>query len=255
MDRLTFLGLFIAGAAIALGYKVEGGVLSNLFNGSALLIVLGGTLGAVMLQTSSSQFFTAIKMLKWVFFPPKYDFEKGISEIKRWSTQVRQDGYLTLESDALAQKDPFVSKGLNLLIDGADKDVFCDAMEMELMQQKSMLLQSSKIYSAMGGYSPTIGILGAVLGLIQAMNFIKQPEMLGAGIATAFVATIYGVGFANLLFIPIAHKLECLIEQHARYHEMVAQGMLAILQGQTPNAIEQKLSAFLLDKNNQLLFR
>ncbi len=255
MDRLTIAGIFIAFLAIIVGYKIEGGVIANLFNGAAFIIVFGGTLGAVMLQTSTRQFAMAIKMLKWIFIPPKYNFEQGIATIKDWSVKVRQHGYLSLEDEANNNRDPFVARGLNMLIDGVEVDAYNEAMEMTITQQKNKLIESSKLYTAMGGYSPTIGILGAVLGLIQAMNYIKQPEMLGSGIATAFIATIYGVGFANLIFIPIGNKLQQIIEEHSRYYELLAEGMYAILQGETPNGIEQKLSAFLVDTSNKSLFR
>ena len=131
-----------------------------------------------------------------------------------------------------------------MLVDGAEKEVFCDVVENDIHSWQKKLKASSQIYSAMGGYSPTLGILGAVLGLIQAMSFIKQPEMLGAGIATAFVATIYGVGFANLVFIPVANKLNSLIEIRREYYEMYAEGLLSILLGETPNAIEQRLAVY-----------
>ena len=255
MDKLAIFGAAIALVAIGLGYTIEGGVLTNLFDLSAFIIVFGGTLGAVMLQATKFQFVTALKMLPWVFRPPKYNFEKGIEQVKTWSTKVRQDGYLALENQALQEKDYFVAKGLNLLIDGSEEQQFFDTMENEILQQRNALNESSQVYNAMGGYSPTIGILGAVLGLIQAMNFIKQPEMLGAGIATAFVATIYGVGFANLFYIPIAKKLSNLVDEYCRYHQMLAEGMYCILQGDTPNVIEQKLSAYLVEKNNSAIFR
>ncbi|MDP4982554.1 flagellar motor protein [Pseudoalteromonas tunicata] len=249
MDRLSFFGILIALLAIGIGYKIEGGLVASLINFPALLIVLGGTLGAVMLQSPSAQFFCGLKMFKWVFVPPKHRVDEGISKIKNWSQKARQDGYLSLEKEALASKEHFINKGLNMLIDGVEAEQFRSAMEMELLFQRESLLKSAKIYEAMGGYSPTIGILGAVLGLIQAMSFIKQPEMLGAGIATAFIATIYGVGFANLLFLPIANKLRFLIEQKMLYNELLAEGMLAILQGDTPHSIELKLSAFKMERH------
>ncbi|ATC98213.1 flagellar motor protein [Pseudoalteromonas spongiae] len=255
MDKLAVFGAIIAFVAIGLGYTIEGGVLANLFDLSAFIIVFGGTLGAVMLQATKYQFTTAIKMLPWVITPPKHDFAKGIEQVKNWAAKVRHDGYLSLENLAIDEKDNFVSKGLNLLVDGSDEQQFFDTMENEILQRRNALNESSQVYHAMGGYSPTLGILGAVLGLIQAMNFIQQPDMLGAGIATAFVATIYGVGFANLLYIPIANKLAYLVDEHCRYHQMLAEGMFCILQGDTPNAIEQKLSAYLIEKNNKSLFR
>jgi len=255
VDKLAILGVILAFVAIGLGYTLEGGVLANLFDLSAFIIVFGGTLGAVMLQATKYQFITALKMLPWVVKPPKHDFSQGIEQVKSWAAKVRHDGYLSLENLAIDEKDYFVSKGLNLLVDGSEEQQFFDTMENEILQRRHALNESSQVFHAMGGYSPTLGILGAVLGLIQAMNFIQQPDMLGAGIATAFVATIYGVGFANLIYIPIAYKLSSIIDEHCRYHQMLAEGMYCILQAEPPTIIEQKLSAYLTENNNDSLFR
>ncbi|MBE0363698.1 chemotaxis protein MotA [Pseudoalteromonas ulvae UL12] len=249
MDRLSILGVLVALAAIGIGYKIEGGLVSSLINLPALLIVLGGTLGAVMLQSPKSEFFCGLRMFKWVFFPPKLRIDEGVAKITQWSHKARQDGFLSLEKEALDSNEYFISKGLNMLIDGVEVNQFREAMETELIFRRESLFKSAKIYEAMGGYSPTIGILGAVLGLIQAMTFIKQPELLGAGIATAFIATIYGVGFANLFFIPVANKLRFIVEQQMLYHELLTEGMLAILQGDSPHSIELKLSAFKVERH------
>jgi chemotaxis protein MotA len=255
VDRLAIAGVCIAFLAIAFGYSIEGGVLGNLLNLSAFIIVFGGTLGAVMLQSTKFQFITALKLLPWIIKPHQYDYQAGIEKVKAWASIVRHDGYLSLEQKALEEHDYFVVKGLGLLIDGSDEQLFFDTMENDIVQQRNALNESCKVFEAMGGYSPTLGILGAVLGLIQAMNYIKQPELLGAGIATAFVATIYGVGFANLIYIPIANKLTNLVDEYCRYHQMIAEGMYCILQGDTPNTIEQKLSTYLVEKNNHAIFR
>jgi chemotaxis protein MotA len=249
VDKLSISGLLIAIFSIGFGYWFEGGLLLSLVNYSALLIVIGGTLGAVMLQSPAGIFLQGIKMFTWIIIPPSYPVDKGIYQIKSWSHKARQDGYLSLENEALISKDYFVSKGLNMIIDGVEPEQFRETMEVELILHRDALIKSSKIYEAMGGYSPTIGILGAVLGLIQAMNFIKEPELLGAGIATAFVATIYGVGFANLLFLPVANKLKCIVEEQIMYHELLAEGMLSILQGESPSNIELKLSAYQTQKH------
>ncbi|SFC23051.1 flagellar motor protein [Pseudoalteromonas denitrificans] len=249
MDKLSISGLILAISAIGFGYWFEGGLLLSLVNYSAFLIVVGGTLGAVMLQSPKELFIQGIKMFIWVIKPPHYPVDKGIEQIKTWSNKARQEGYLSLEIEAQNNNDYFISKGLNMMIDGVAPDQFREAMEVELILHREALLKSAKIYEAMGGYSPTIGILGAVLGLIQAMNFIKDPELLGAGIATAFVATIYGVGFANLLFLPVANKLKCVIEEQMMYHELLAEGMLSILQGESPSNIELKLSAYQTKKH------
>ncbi len=249
MDRLSISGIFVAMIAITLGYWLEGGLIASLINFPAFLIVIGGTLGAVMLQSPIIYFVRGIKMGRWIFFPPRYPIDRGIEQIKFWAQKARQDGYLVLENDALNSESHFISKGLNLMIDGAEPQQFREAMEIELVLQRESLIKSAKIYEAMGGYSPTIGIIGAVLGLIQAMNFIKDPELLGAGIATAFVATIYGVGFANLIFLPVANKLKEIVEQQMLYHELLAEGMLSILQGESPSNIELKLSAYQVEQH------
>ena len=196
MDKLSFFGLLVALGAIAFGYHLEGGVVLALFNAPALIIVLGGTLGAVMLQTSANTFKKMLRMSPWVFFPPKYNIDEAIEQVKRWSHKARQEGYLALEKDALSHNDVYAAKGLSLLVDGCSEQKLRDTLEVDLLLERERLLEAARVYEAMGGYSPTIGILGAVLGLIQAMSFITEPQMLGAGVATAFIATIYGVGLA-----------------------------------------------------------
>ncbi|WP_404338967.1 flagellar motor protein [Pseudoalteromonas mariniglutinosa] len=248
MDKLSFLGLIVAISAIAIGYSLEGGVVSALFNGPALIIVLGGTLGAVLLQTSSRVFSKTLKISHWVFFPPNHNIDDAIEQVKRWSHKARQEGYLALENDALSHPDPYAAKGLSLLVDGVSEQQLRDTLEIDLMLERERLLEVSRVYEAMGGYSPTIGILGAVLGLIQAMAFITEPEKLGAGVATAFIATIYGVGLANILFLPMANKLKQQIEEKMLYHEMLAEGIIAMSQGENPANIELKLEAYRFER-------
>ncbi|MEL0640337.1 flagellar motor protein [Pseudoalteromonas aliena] len=248
MDKLSVLGLAVALGAIALGYSFEGGEISALFNGPALVIVLGGTFGAVMLQTSGSTFKKALKISFWIFLPPNYDIDEAIEQVKRWSYKARQEGYLSLEDEAIMNPDAYVSKGLSLLIDGTSEQKLRDTLEIDLLLERERLLESSRVYEAMGGYSPTIGILGAVLGLIQAMSFITEPQKLGEGVATAFIATIYGVGLANLLFLPMANKLKQCVEQKMLYHELLAEGIIAISLGESPSNIELKLEAYRVER-------
>lgn len=252
MDKLSVLGLLIALGAIAIGYTMEGGAVAALLNGPALLIVLGGTLGAVMLQSPVSTFIKALKISYWVFFPPRHDIDTAIEEVKQWSLKARQEGYLALEDTALTHPDSYVAKGLSLLIDGVSEKQLRDTLEIDLLLERERLLEASRVYEALGGYSPTIGILGAVLGLIQAMSFITDPEKLGAGVATAFIATIYGVGLANLLFLPMANKLKQQVEQKMLFHELLAEGIIAIGQGDSPANIELKLEAYRVERPNLL---
>ncbi|TPH17187.1 flagellar motor protein [Litorilituus lipolyticus] len=246
MDKLSIAGLLIAIIAIYLGFALDGGALSTLFELPAFIIVFGGTLGAVMLQSSLSQFKHALSLLKWVFFPPNYDVEQGIEDVVFWAEKARESGYLALEDIALDVEEPYTQKGLDLLVDGVELDNFRTSLELDLDLYREHNLRSANVYESMGGYSPTIGILGAVLGLVHAMSNLTEPELLGQGIATAFIATIYGVGFANLLYLPIANKIRAIIHQQTMYREMICEGLVSIANGENPHAIENKLSAFRL---------
>jgi chemotaxis protein MotA len=248
MDKLSVAGLLIAILAIYIGFSIEGGTASALLELPAFIIVFGGTLGAVLLQSSSMQFFHAISLLRWVFMPPSYDVNQGISDIVLWAEKARESGYLALENIAIDEPEPFVAKGLNLLVDGVEIDNLRASLELDLDLYREHSLRSAAIYESMGGYSPTIGILGAVLGLIQALSHLKEPDLLGQGIATAFVATIYGVGFANLIYIPIANKIRAIIHSQTMYREMITEGLLGIAAAENPHAIENKLSAFRLEQ-------
>lgn len=246
MDKLALAGFITALIAIIGGFALEGGALSTLFHLPAFVIVVGGTLGAVMLQTPFSQFKQGISMLPWVIKPQPLPAVKTISRIVNWGSAARASGFLTLEAEALAEKDAFLHRGLNLLVDGAEPEVLQHTLTTELELESERLLAGARIFEAMGGYSPTIGIIGAVLGLIQAMSHISEPDMLGMGIATAFVATIYGVGFANLIFIPVANKLKNLVQQKALYHELIIEGLLSVAHGENPRNTERKLAAYRL---------
>lgn len=246
MDRLSIAGLFVAVLAIYLGFTLDGGSVTTLFELPAFVIVFGGTVGAVMLQSSSAQFFHALSLLKWVFSPPTYNIEQGIDNIVLWAEKARESGYLILEDIALDEEEPFTQKGLNLLVDGVELENLRVSLELDLDIFREHNLRSANVFESMGGYSPTIGILGAVLGLIHAMSNLTEPSLLGQGIATAFIATIYGVGFANLIYIPIANKIRAIIHQQTLYREMISEGLTSIAQGENPHAIENKLSAFRL---------
>lgn len=244
MDKLAISGFLLALLAVAGGFVIEGGSLSTLIHFPAFLIVFGGTLGAVMLQTPLNQFVLGLKMLPWVFRPSTLPLQHTAERIVHWGSAARGSGFLALENDALAEQDPFLHRGLNLLVDGIEPRVLQDTLDAELTLERERLLRGARIFDAMGGYSPTIGIVGAVLGLIQAMANISEPQLLGMGIATAFVATIYGVGFANLIFIPVGNKLKSLVQQRTLYHELIVEGLVSIAHGENPRNIERKLAAY-----------
>ena len=245
IDLLTILGLVIGLSAILLGQQLEGGEISTLVNGPAALIVIGGTLGAVMLQSPMMIFIRAIKMLWWTIITPHFDSEAAIRKIISWSNIARREGLLGLENLEDTEKDPFAKKGLQLLIDGSEPEAIRSIMEVEIHTRENFDIQAARVFESMGGYSPTIGIIGAVLGLIQVMGNLSDPSKLGGGIAVAFVATIYGVALANLVLLPIANKLKSMVISDAHFNEMIVEGLVSIAEGENPRNIETKLLGFL----------
>ncbi|MFW5451118.1 MAG: flagellar motor protein [Methylophagaceae bacterium] len=245
MDILSIVGLLVGFGAILGGQHLEGGHLSSILNGVAFLIVVGGTLGAVMLQTPLNTFLRSLKMLGWVFFPPKTSPEATLDKILEWNGIARKEGLIRLESIALDEKDLFIQKGLQLIADGAEPELIREIMETDLDLQELHDIESAKVYEAMGGYSPTIGIIGAVMGLIHVMGNLADPSSLGAGIAVAFVATIYGVALANLLFLPVGNKLKAVIANRTRVRMMLIEGLISVAEGDNPRNIESRLQAYL----------
>lgn len=248
MDKLSISGLIIAVLAIYLGFIIEGGSIGALFEFPAFIIVFGGTVGAVMLQSSHTQFFHAMTLLKWVLFSPQYNVEQGIESIVMWAGKARELGFLSLEGIAEKEEDIFIKKGLNFIVDGVEVERLRIALELDLELYHQHNMRSAHVFESMGGYSPTVGILGAVLGLIHAMSNLSDPLLLGQGIATAFVATIYGVGFANLIYLPVANKIKAIVNHQTMYREMMVEGLISIALAENPHAIENKLSAFRLEQ-------
>lgn len=245
MDILSIFGIILAFTAIIGGNLLEGGHTGQLFQLTAFLIVVGGTLGAVMLQTSIPVFLRALSMLRWIFIAPRVDVEGTIEKLVHWSQMSRREGLLALEEASEIEQDLFSRKGLQLLVDGNEPETIRDVMETEIHIMEGFELQAARVYEAMGGYSPTIGILGAVMGLIHVMNNLADPSKLGSGIATAFVATIYGVGLANLFLLPAAGKLKSMVQRQMLQHEMMLEGIVSIAEGENPRNIESKLQSYL----------
>ncbi len=245
MDILSIIGIILAFTAIIGGNLLEGGNTEQLFQLTAFLIVVGGTMGAVMLQTSIPVFLRALSMLRWIFFTPRVEIEGTIEKLVNWSQMSRREGLLALEEASEIEEDLFSRKGLQLLVDGNEPETIRDILETEIQLLENFELQAARVYEAMGGYSPTIGILGAVMGLIHVMNNLADPSKLGSGIATAFVATIYGVGLANLFLLPAAGKLKAVVQKQILQHEMMLEGIVNIAEGENPRNIESKLQSYL----------
>ena len=244
MDKISLAGLVIGLVAIIGGQLLEGGHVGSLVQPTALLIVCGGTLGAVLLQSPLHVFTRGMKMAKWVWVPPANEQKRLVDQILSWSQVSRREGLLALENYIPAIKDDFTKKGLQLLVDGADPERIRELLEVEINTFEDEWRQSAKIWESAGGYSPTIGILGAVLGLIHVMENLSDPSKLGAGIAVAFVATIYGVGLANLVFLPMANKLKSHINRLVIQREMIVDGLVGIANGDNPRIIESRLQGY-----------
>ena len=245
MDKISVLGLVLGIVAIVGGQVLEGGHVGSLSQPTALLIVLGGTMGAVMLQSPYATFIRGVKMVRWVWYPPVVDHQQLIKQIASWSQVSRREGLLALENVMNQSKDDFARKGLQLLVDGAEPERLREVLEVEINTYEQELKLSARIWEAAGGYSPTIGILGAVLGLIHVMENLSEPSKLGAGIAVAFVATIYGVGLANLVFLPMANKLKAHIARMVVRREMIVDGLVGIANGDNPRIIESRLQGYI----------
>lgn len=245
MDYISIAGLLLGVLAILLGQVLEGGHLGSLVQPTAFMIVMGGTIGAVMLQSPWSTFKRGVQMARWVFQPPTMPLDTLIADIVSWSSIARKEGLLALENRIPAMSDSFMRKGVQLLVDGVEPERIREVLEVEIGAWEHEMKQASKIWEAAGGYSPTIGIIGAVMGLIHVMNNLADPAALGPGIAVAFVATIYGVGLANLFFLPMANKIKSHVSSQTKYREMIVDGLVSIAEGENPRNIESKLKGYL----------
>jgi chemotaxis protein MotA len=245
MDVLSIIGVILALTAIIGGNALEGGHIDSLVNGPAMVIVIGGTIGAILLQTPVSVFIHAIRLSSTVFLPPKLDLNATIDKLVGWSNIARKEGLLGLEEIAETEPDLFVRKGMQMLVDGGEPEIIRSILEVELDSREQHDIQAAKVFESMGGYSPTIGIIGAVMGLIHVMQNLADPSKLGSGIATAFVATIYGVGLANLFLLPFGNKLKSLAIGKSHYRDMIIEGIVSIAEGENPRNIESKLQGYL----------
>lgn len=241
LDRSSLAGVPIGVGLILVGQFLEGGHAQSLVQVTAAIIVFGGTLGAVLLSFSPADTRRALHSLRDVFTEHTGTPEAVITKISAYATRARKQGIMTLEDDLQHETDPFLRKGLGLAVDGTNPHVVRDMLTMESESLEERDGRPAKVYESAGGYAPTIGILGAVLGLIQVMENLNDPSQLGHGIAVAFVATIYGVGSANLIFLPIATKLRSRAAEAAAQRDIIIEGILSIQEGLNLRLIEEKL--------------
>ena len=247
MDKSSFFGLFVGLGGVTLGLLLEGGKLSQVLQPTAAIIVFGGTLGAVLLQYPMSVVLSAFRRLIQVFFEPKLDPEQIIRQLVLFANKARRYGMISLDADLPGVQDAFLRRSLMLAVDGTEPQELRKMMQLEIDNQSEYEDYIPKVFESAGGFAPTIGIIGAVLGLIQVMQHLDNINEVGKGIAVAFVATVYGVGSANLFFLPSSGKLRLRIREEQIMREMTLEGVISILEGMNPRMLESKLLGFLKD--------
>jgi chemotaxis protein MotA len=243
-DIASLAGLVIAFGGILGGLLIEGGKLKDVSQFTAALIVLGGTSGAVMVSTPLRTLIGGLKRLKGVFFDPKVEIDGMIEQVIGFATKARKNGLVSLEQEAFAIEDPFLKKALTLAVDGTDLQEIRKMLELEIGLEEQHSEAEAKVFECAGGYAPTVGIIGAVMGLIQVMKNLANIDEVGHGIAVAFVATVYGVGLANLFFLPAASKIKARIHAETQRKELILEGVAGIVEGLNPKLIRSKLECY-----------
>jgi len=243
MDILSIIGVLLAVAAIFGGQILEGGGFASLLQLTAFVIVIGGTIGAVLLSFPKADLLKALVLGKTVFSYTAIDVGHLVEELVSMASLARRDGVLALEGRLQSMHDPFLKRAIGFVVDGVDTTFARSTLEAHIEAEAEENRVGARVYEAAGGFAPTLGILGAVLGLIQVMEQLASPEDIGPGIAIAFVATVYGVGVANLFFLPMANKIKRRIILEKERKVLIAEGVLAIQEGLNPRVLEEKLHA------------
>jgi len=245
VDILSILGLLVAIVAVVGGWTISGGSITGLFDGSALVIVLGGTFAAAMIQSHISVFAYSLKMMMWAIFPPRFAAQQIINKILKWSNIARKEGLLGLENIAETEQDTFVRKGLQLLVDGNEPEAIKRVMEVEINSKTQFNRSASNVISAMGRYSMVMGVLAAVVEMAQFTEQLANPGQLSHGIESVLVALMYGFCLSQFIFVPFSNKLNFLVIAQSQIQSMLMEGVLSIAQGENPRNIESKLQGFL----------
>ena len=246
MDIFAIIGMFFGITMILVGQAMEGGNLAQLLQVTAAFIVLGGTTGAVILSFPPSVLKNAIALFKDVIAPPKVNLNELITEIGNFAAKARKEGVIVLEKEAKNASDPLLTLGLETVADGTDPSIVREMLENQISQLEQKIANGAKVYESFGGYSPTLGIIGAVMGFIQVMQNLSDPSKLGAGIAVAFVATIYGLFAANLIMIPCGTRIKLNYQIVFLAKEIILEGVLSIQAGESPALIERKLQSYII---------
>ena len=245
MDIATILGIVLALGSIIGGQVLEGGHVGSIMQLTAFIIVIGGTFGAICIQNPLSVVIKAFGALSIAVAGPHIDNKGTIKLILDLANISRKQGLLALESKLKDIKDPFMKKGIQLIVDGTEPKAVHEILEIEVEHHEEQGVIAAKVWEAAGGYAPTVGIIGAVLGLIHVMENLADPSKLGSGIAVAFVATVYGVGAANLFFLPLANKIKLKLKEEAGSRNVMIMGLVGLAQGENPRLLQEKLESVL----------
>ena len=245
MDLLTLLGVILGVVVVIGGQLMEGGSIKAILQPTAAVIVFGGTCGAVFIQYPLSTVMASLRLAGASIFNSKEDLRSIIGEISGFARDAHKNGLLSMEKKAVKLKDPFFKKGMILVVDGTTPAELKGIMDIEMEYEEERMNYAAKVFESAGGYAPTLGILGAVLGLIQVMGNLAEPSKLGEGIAVAFVATVYGVASANLFWLPFSGKIKSRTREESVKKELLLEGLMAISIGESPKLIEERLEGFL----------
>jgi chemotaxis protein MotA len=251
VDKSTLAGIVLALGGILAGLIIEGGKVSQVLQPTAAMIVFGGTLGAVMVQFPMAVVIQAFKQLSRVFLDKSENPSLMVQQMVQYAQRARKNGIVSLDAEIANIQDPFLRRALMLAVDGTEPHELRKIMELNLSVQEEHAEKVAQVFESAGGFAPTIGIIGAVLGLIQVMQHLQNIDEVGKGIAVAFVATIYGVSSANLLFLPASGKLKIKSRQEGILHEMTLEGVISIVEGMNPRMLETKLLGYLQDEGKQ----
>lgn len=245
MDIVTIAGLVMGFGFVMVGALLEGLHLDALFGPTALLIVLGGTIGATVMSHSKKDFTHLGPALKWTFVPPKMDFEGTADYLVAIAERVRKNGILSLQDEVAKAPHPMIQRGLTMAVDGSDPEVVKEVLHSMIKVKETELHHAGAVCDTAGGYSPTIGILGTVMGLVHIMGNLSDPDSLGPAIAVAFLATLYGVGFANLVFLPLGSKIKLIAHDEVAFGDLIVAGIVGLQSGENPRNLKERLDVLL----------
>jgi chemotaxis protein MotA len=246
MDIATILGLTLGIGSVLVSFVMEGGHLSALIQAPAMILVICGTFGAATVTTSVKQLINLPNLLKIALFEKKMDPQELIEVVYELAQKARKNGLLSLEKELATMEDPFLKKAVQLAIDGFETNKIREILEIEMVYISERHKSGAAFFSKLGGFSPTLGIMGTVLGLIHALGSMESSSNMASAIAGAFIATLWGVALANLIYLPISDKLKNRHQDEALYLDIISEGVISLAMGDNPRVIRMKLVSFLL---------